>query len=233
MSKLAIITGCSRGIGLATAEAFLHDGWQIIGLSRTSCPNSNVDSRCVDITQADALETHLGGLIEKISNSERCCLIHNAGQPIRDRIGKQNIGRLKQAFDVFIVAAAHLNNHLLQHLPASSSVLYVGSTLSNIATPGNASYTIMKHAINGMMQASCQDLAGRGIHTCCVCPGFTDTELLHGSMPTAAAIDWAKQSVAAKRLISPEEIAELLLYCANHPVINGASIDANLGLLQS
>jgi 3-oxoacyl-[acyl-carrier protein] reductase len=65
-----------------------------------------------------------------------------------------------------------------------SSVLYVGSTLSEKAVPGSFSYVVSKHAQLGMMRATCQDLMGTGIHTAMVCPGFTDTEMLRNHLGT-------------------------------------------------
>ena len=79
-----------------------------------------------------------------------------------------------------------------------------------------------------MMRALCQDLAGTGIHTACICPGFTDTEMLRAHVPTDA-IDAVAGMSAFDRLIEPAEIAATLLFAAEHPVVNGAVIHANLG----
>ena len=94
--------------------------------------------------------------------------------------------------------------------------------------PGSYSYVISKHAIVGMMRALCQDLAGTGVHTACICPGFTDTEMLREHVPADAMAAVAEVS-AFNRLIKPGEIAETLLFAAGNPVVNGAVIHANLG----
>ena len=77
-----------------------------------------------------------------------------------------------------------------------------------------------------------QYLIGREIHTACVCPGFTDTEMLRRHVP-----DEAMQAVRAmsayNRLIDPDEIVETLYWAANNPVINGAVLDANRGQKES
>jgi NAD(P)-dependent dehydrogenase (short-subunit alcohol dehydrogenase family) len=112
-----------------------------------------------------------------------------------------------------------------------SSVLYVGSTLSEKAVPHSFSYVVSKHAIVGMMRATCQDLVGRAIHTACICPGFTDTEMFRKHVPTEA-LDQIRAMSAYGRLITPEEIAETLFWAANNPVINGAVIHANLGQVE-
>ena len=96
--------------------------------------------------------------------------------------------------------------------------------------PGSFSYVISKHAQLGMMRATCQDLMGSGIHTALVCPGFTDTEMLRTHIGTDPEVEQAVASLNSfNRLIDPLEIAELLLWCHQHPVINGAVLHANLG----
>ena len=86
----------------------------------------------------------------------------------------------------------------------------------------------------GMMRATCQDLVGSGIHTACVCPGFTDTEMLRAHVGDDPAV---LQSIASGngfcRLVTPQEMASLLRYAAENPVINGAVLHGNLGQIES
>ena len=126
----------------------------------------------------------------------------------------------------------YLNYFSIPFMRAGSAILYLGSTLSEKAVPGSYSYVITKHATIGMMRATCQDLAGRGVHTACICPGFTDTEMLRQHVPESAMEDVCAMS-AYNRLIDPDEIAETLFWAANNPVINGAVLHANLGQVEN
>ncbi len=232
-TKQLIITGGSRGIGKAAIALFQQQGWQILNLSRSACDIEGVNNLSVDLSSSRALEAHKKELRDIASDADQCCIIHNAGHMIRDRIGRQKIDILKSNFELIIVSAGILNNFLIESMKPGSSILYMGSTVSEMGVPKNASYITLKHAVVGMMRATCQDLAGSGIHTCCVCPGLTNTEMLQQSLPTEEAMNWAKAKVGANRLIEPNEIAELLLFCANHEVINGSVFHAHLGQLQS
>jgi len=110
----------------------------------------------------------------------------------------------------------------------------VGSTLSEKAVPGSFSYVISKHALLGMMRASCQDLMGTGIHTALICPGFTDTEMLRTHLgDNRAALQGICGMNSYNRLIEPEEIADFILWAHTNPVINGAVLHANLGQRES
>ncbi|MET0405622.1 MAG: SDR family oxidoreductase, partial [Cystobacter sp.] len=142
--------------------------------------------------------------------------------------------QLRQVLEVNVVAPASLNRLVRGHLTEGSSILYVGSTLSEKAVRGAASYVTSKHALVGLMRATCQDLVGTRVHTACICPGFTDTEMLREHVGAGEEVR-AKLAamVTFNRLIAPEEIADVLWRCAEMPVLNGAVLHANLGQLES
>jgi NAD(P)-dependent dehydrogenase (short-subunit alcohol dehydrogenase family) len=147
-----------------------------------------------------------------------------------DRIDALPSADLREILELNVVAANGLNQIVVPRMAAGSSVLYIGSTLAEKAVPGVASYVIAKHALAGMMRATCQDLAGRGIHTCMICPGFTDTEQLRGLIGGNAELLASITAMSAfDRLIEPEEIADAAAFAAGAPVLNGALIHASLG----
>ncbi|MEX2366607.1 MAG: SDR family oxidoreductase, partial [Pseudohongiellaceae bacterium] len=125
------------------------------------------------------------------------------------------------------------NQLLIPKMQSGSSIIYVGSTLSEKAVANTYSYVVSKHAMVGMMRSTCQDLAGRQIHTACICPGFTDTEMLRTHVGNDNEVLEAIASGSTfGRLIKPEEIADTIWFSANNPVINGALIHANLGQVE-
>ncbi|AFL75141.1 dehydrogenase of unknown specificity, short-chain alcohol dehydrogenase like protein [Thiocystis violascens DSM 198] len=228
--NLLIVTGASSGIGHAIATRFLVDGWVIVNLSRHPCPESGVENLVCDLAEPDAVAALDAPLQPWLKDAGRICLVHNASVMRSDRIDSLPSADLRAALELNIIAANGLNQLVVPHMGQGSSLIYIGSTLAEKAVPGVASYVIAKHALAGMMRATCQDLAGRGIHTCMICPGFTDTEQLRaliGDNPdTLAAITGLS---AFDRLIEPEEIAEAVAFAAHAPVLNGALIHANLG----
>jgi NAD(P)-dependent dehydrogenase (short-subunit alcohol dehydrogenase family) len=95
-----------------------------------------------------------------------------------------------------------------------------------------SSYVTTKHAMIGLMRSTCQDLFGRFIHTACVCPGATETEMLQEYVQgNTEALEMMAGTLSENRLITPEEIASTLLFCSQNSVINGSVIHANLGIL--
>ncbi|MFM7120398.1 MAG: SDR family oxidoreductase [Gammaproteobacteria bacterium] len=226
-----MITGASAGIGLATAERFLDAGWRVVNLSRRPCPNPRVQHVAADLGNPGFLSAIEDTLADLLSGAERIVLVHNAARMLKDTAGSTDSADLRAVFEVNLVAPNTLNAWALPRMRAGSSILYVGSTLSEKAVPGSFSYVTSKHAMIGMMRATCQDLAGSGIHTACVCPGFTDTEMLRTHVP-ADAMGAVSGMSAFGRLIEPREIAETLWWSAHNPVMNGAVLHANLGQVE-
>ncbi len=230
MHNYLIITGASRGIGKAIAAAFLAAGWQVLNLSRHTCDLEQVKNIPLDLAAADwetALEPDLKN---SLPTTSRICLVHNAATLYKDRVNSITAEQLRQVLEVNVVAPARLNRLILPYMQAGSSIIYIGSTLSEKAVSNAFSYVTSKHAIAGMMKATCQDVAGSGIHTACICPGFTDTPMLRKHLnQDEQTLVQIQEMTAFKRLVQPVEIAKMVLFCADQPVINGAVIHANLG----
>lgn len=230
--KTVLITGASAGIGLHSAKMFAEAGYQVINLSRRPCPLDSVTHITTDLADPGFLEPISAQLTQLLTDAESVVLVHNAAKLANDSTMDTDSADLRQVLEINLVAPNTLNGFVLPFMQTGSSILYVGSTLSEKAVPGSFSYVTTKHAMVGMMRATCQDLAGKGVHTACICPGFTDTEMLREHVPADAMQQIAGMS-AFGRLVTPDEIAQTLFWAAQSPVINGAVIHANLGQVES
>ncbi len=229
--KCLLITGASAGIGLHTAQRFLNEGYSVINLSRRRCPVDAVSQINCDLSSPGFLETISSQLTPQLKEADEIVLIHNAARMENDSAVETPSNAFREVLEVNLVAPNSLNYSVIPFMKPGSSILYVGSTLSEKAVPGSYSYVVTKHASIGMMRATTQDLAGRGIHTACICPGFTDTEMLRAHVPSDA-MDAVRSMSAFERLIDPDEIAECLYWAAQNPVINGSVMHANLGQIE-
>jgi NADP-dependent 3-hydroxy acid dehydrogenase YdfG len=229
MNNFLVITGGSRGIGEKTIAYFLQEGWKAINLSRTPCQLPGVDNIQVDLLEPEQIEEITSTLQSKLKGADNIALVHNAAFYKRDTIDALPIAQLQQTLMVNVVAAITLNQMVIPVMPPKSSIIYIGTTLAEKAVPGSASYTVSKHAIVGLMKATCQDLAGRQIRSCLVNPGLVDTQLLKDTMDKETLTFLLDTQVIGKRLIAPEEIAKVIYFCATNEVINGSIIRANLG----
>jgi len=228
--SLLIVTGASAGIGRAIAARFVRDGYHIINISRHPCTEQGVENLRCDLAVPGAADGLATALTPWLGGAGTICLVHNASAMHLNRVDNLASLDLRADLELNLVAPNALNRICIPHMRPGSSILYIGSTLAEKAVPGVAGYVIAKHGLVGLMRATCQDLAGRGIHTAMVCPGFTDTRqlraLIGDNADTLASITALS---AFDRLIKPEEIAAAVAFAAQAPVLNGALIHANLG----
>jgi 3-oxoacyl-[acyl-carrier protein] reductase len=229
--RLLLITGGSSGIGLQTADRFLRDGYSVVNLSRRKGPLPAVNHINCDLGTAGFLDNVSPQLLPLLQQAETVVLIHNAAALEPDTAVETPSNDFRSVLEVNLVAPNTLNFFTIPYMRPGSAILYVGSTLSEKAVPGRFSYVVSKHGLVGMMRATCQDLVGREIHTACICPGFTDTEMFRRHVPEEA-IGRAAQMSAFGRLVNADEIAATLHWAAHNPVINGAVIHANLGQIE-
>ena len=168
--KTAIITGASVGIGRATAQAFLQEGFEVFNLSRRACPVERCQQPACDLAVEHAIAPPA-----RPDSAMRTAPTSPGAQCQPD--AQRQRRRLRQRQPAPGPGNQRGRRQQPQPTPAatdaeSSSVLYVGSTLSEKAVPGSFSYVVSKHAQLGMMRATCQDLMGSGIHTATGLPGL-------------------------------------------------------------
>jgi NAD(P)-dependent dehydrogenase (short-subunit alcohol dehydrogenase family) len=232
--KIAIVTGASSGIGRAVARRFHAVGWRVVNLARRKSPDEEIDNILCELSDAETIASAAELLCAELRSSTEACIVHAAAELERSTADCQPLPSMRRAIEVNVVGPSQLNTLLLSALPTGSSVVFLGSTLSEKAVSGAFSYVISKHAVAGMAKATAQDMAGRGVHAVCVCPGFTDTPMLRAHLGDDAD---ALASVAAansfNRLLAPEEIAELVWTAHRNPSLNGSVLHANLGQIES
>lgn len=233
MNKFLLISGGSRGIGLATISLFLQQGYQVINLSRKQPPVDDVHHFTVDMSSLSWVDAVAEQLAQTLDAADQIVLVHNAAVLEKDSVLEIDPLSFQRVLQLNVIAASQLNTAILPKMKPGSSILYVNSTLGEQAVANTCSYVVSKHAQLGLMKTTCQDLFGSGIHTAAICPGFTDTEMLRDHVGNEQEIlDYFSQQNAFGRLLEPGEIADTIWFCSQNPAINGSIIHANLGQKQ-
>lgn len=230
--KYLVITGASSGIGFATAELFVKNKWTVVNISRSPCRIRQVINIISDLSCLDSAQYITQKLNQIIPSKAIICTTHNAALYNKDSLQSLDMKKLRLIIEANLISPLAINQYLLPKMSFGSSILYIGSTLSEKAVKGAASYVISKHASISMMRITCQDLANSGIHTACICPGFTNTEMLRKHLNNKKSIHEASKKSCFNRLIEPNEIANIIFFAANNSSINGSTLHANLGQIE-
>lgn len=203
MSRHALITGVSSGIGAATADKLLEEGWRVTGLSRTLVKRDSdaFVSLSVDLFDTAALKRAL------VSLPPIDAVIHAAGMMKAAPLGDLDEETSEKLWQLHIRVAEVLANQLAPQLPTGGRIVLIGSRTSTGAA-GRSQYVSTKSAMKGMVRSWAAELAPRGITANIVAPGATATPML--SQPGRESSPPKMPPIG--RYIQPEEVAALVGY---------------------
>ena len=224
MKKVALITGVMGGIGSATANAFLEQGWQVFGLDRIAPDKSPAGAQYMvcDLSDPIAIEktiTKVSGMVDRID-----ALVNNAAVQITKPLIKMSIEEwdlimatnLRPAF----LTAKHCYD-LLKH--AKGTIIHVSSVHAVATSKDIAAYAASKGGLVALTRAMAIEFADDGIRVNAVLPGAVDTPMLRDGLRRGHVGDGADEELLEAlgrntvmgRVGQPEEIAQTILFLAD------------------
>lgn len=194
--KSVLLTGCSSGIGLATAEALRDAGWQVFPTARkpedldmlrtagfAPIELDTGDSASVQAAAAAALEA---------SRGELGALVNNAGYGQPGALEDLDRNALRRQFEVNVFGLQELTNALVPHFRAKGTgrIVHVSSVLGFISSPFIGAYCASKFAVEALADAQRIELADSGVMISLINPGPIQTRFrLRAVEETAVAVD--------------------------------------------
>jgi NAD(P)-dependent dehydrogenase (short-subunit alcohol dehydrogenase family) len=173
-NKVVVITGASRGIGLATANEFLKKGYRVVGTSTTG----NSSTYKLDLSSEQSIESFVRQLNEE--NIRIDFLINNAAIMIDQKETSVDIKKLTQTLNVNLIGTISLTEKLLSIFNDGGAIVNLsselGSLLQNMPNKSYA-YRISKTAINMYTLTLSQRLEGKGIRVYSFAPGWVKTDM--------------------------------------------------------
>jgi NAD(P)-dependent dehydrogenase (short-subunit alcohol dehydrogenase family) len=207
MPRTWFITGVSRGIGRAIAEAVLDAGDNLVGTVRHA-------SQCADLTathgnracivEADVTDTHgIGNAVDTaLQRFGRIdVLVNNAGYTLLAGVEEATDEQIHHqfatnTFGVFAVTRAVLPTMRAQH---GGLVVMISSVAGVSASPGLGYYAASKHAVEGFSESLCKEVAPHGIRVTLLEPGLFRTDTLGASLCASAQQDSYLDTVGKAR----------------------------------
>ena len=235
-SKTVLITGCSSGIGRASARAFLEDEWRVYATARDEGDLDRlVDAGCetaaLDVTDEEDVRDVVERVAEESGRID--CLVNNAGYSQPGPIEDVPTERVHEQFDVNVYGPHRLTRAVLPHMRdrGRGRIINVSSSAGRVATPGMGVYSGSKFALEGMSDALRPEVKEYGIDIVLIEPGPVDSAFderaareLDGLEPSGAYDSYYELYRDTRSLgpgspvaVSPRVVADSILTAANVP----------------
>jgi NAD(P)-dependent dehydrogenase (short-subunit alcohol dehydrogenase family) len=242
--KIALITGGSTGIGLATAKLFQEEGAQVIITGRNAsgiaAAQKELGPRALAIASDTSKLKDIAGLIDAVrQKSGRIdILFANAGVAKFQPFGEIEESFFDEHFDINVKGLFFTIQAALPLIPSGGSILLTASVVSKKGFSGSSVYAATKAAVRSFGRTLATELAPRGIRVNTLSPGPVATPLFAkmGISEEAAGQlqERMSQAVALKRMGTSEEIARAALFLSSDDasLVVGAELFADGGLAE-
>ena len=242
--KIALITGGSSGIGLATAKEFVNEGAHVFITGRRDAElaaaakeiGKNVTAINGDVSNLNDLDR----LFDEIKRAKgRLDIVFaNAGVAKLAPLGSITEELFDSTFDINVKGVLFTVQKALSLLPDGASIILPGSIVGSKGLAVNSVYSATKAAVRSFARAWTTDLKKRGIRVNTISPGSIDTPGLSGLLGASEVgqqrLKAIKDNVPMGRLGRPEEIARAVLFLASDDssYVTGAELFVDGGFAQ-
>ena len=237
MSKIALITGGTRGIGKAISCALDAEGFKVIAIyhgneteAKKLSETTGILTRKWDVADAEACRKGLEDVTETLGMPQvlvnnagitRDCLLHKMTLPLWEDVLRTNL------FSLF-----HMTQPLVDGMKATGwgRIINISSINALKGQRGQTNYCAAKAGVIGFTKALAQEVATSGITVNAIAPGYMDTEMVR-AVPEAI-VQTITSQIPMKHLGQPDDIAHMVCFLASDKAdyITGATIHLNGGL---
>lgn len=174
---VALVTGASSGIGLATARALRRDGYRVFGTSRKPMADTpdGITMIVCDVTDDDSVQNAVDEVQSRAGRID--LLVNNAGIGLLGGAEESSQAQVKALFDVNVFGVLRMTQAVLPVMRGQRKgrIINLSSILGLIPAPYNALYASTKHAIEGYSESLDHEVRTQGIRVVLVEPGVTRT----------------------------------------------------------
>ncbi len=244
---VAVVTGGGSGIGRETCLTLAREGAQVViadvdrrGADETArmIAQKEQEAACevVDVTSADQVGRLVANTLERFGSID--ILVNDAGVHDQAPFCEEPQSMWERMYRVNVLGTALTSQAVVRWMKEHDGgvIVNVASKAGVVGEPGHAAYSASKGAVISLTRAMAIELAPYGIRVNAVCPGPTDTSMLHGAVPTQEGLDDLVAATPLGRLGRPQDIAEAVLYLASPDSSwctgQALSIDGGLSVLK-
>jgi NADP-dependent 3-hydroxy acid dehydrogenase YdfG len=197
-SKAVLITGCSSGIGRATALKLLGSGWSVYATARrpetlAELADAGCKTLALDVTDEQSMAT----AVDAVEQAEGAVgvLINNAGYSQSGAIESVPMEAVRRQFETNVFGLVRLTQMVLPKMRAQrwGKIVNLGSMGGRLSFPGGGHYHATKHALEAISDALRFELRGFGIDVILLEPGLITTEFGDAATASMAAVQSSQE----------------------------------------
>jgi NADP-dependent 3-hydroxy acid dehydrogenase YdfG len=211
--QVALVTGASRGIGAAVAEALRQEGARVIRVARTftAAAGDGEDIRC-DLTDAAEVGRLGARVLERYGPP--AVVINSAGAFLLRPLETTGADELEQMVAVNLLAPFNVAKAFLPAMRQAGRGTFVtlGSVADHVGFPENAAYAASKFGVRGLHETLVAEYRGSGVNLSLVSPGPTDTSVWDPYDP-----DRRQGFVPRAGMLRPADVAEAIMFIVTRP----------------
>ncbi|MDH4278907.1 MAG: glucose 1-dehydrogenase [Acidimicrobiia bacterium] len=241
--RVALVTGSSRGIGLALARALGGAGAQVVLNARSAealddaaatlrDEGLTVDVRAADVTDAGAVTEMIESIETAIGPLD--VLVNNAGMQDRAPVLEFPVDRFRALLELNLVAPFVVAQAAARPMAARGrgKIINIGSVQSELGRPTIVPYTASKGGLNLMTRGLCADLGPKGIQINTLAPGYFATELTQALVNDEEFSAWVAARTPAGRWGRVEELGGAVVFLASDAssFVNGQTLFVDGGM---
>jgi NAD(P)-dependent dehydrogenase (short-subunit alcohol dehydrogenase family) len=242
--KVAVITGGSSGIGLATAQRFVQEGAYVFITGRRQSELDKATALIGDGVTTIAVDSTSGADLDKLfatvltEKGALDTLVVNSGRQDKQELGKITEQNFDATFELNARASLFTVQKALPLMRTGGSVILVGSVAGYVGIRGNSTYSATKAAVRSYVRTWTREFGDRGIRFNALSPGPVDTPMMGGQADSVDQAIAIKAQIAAaiplNRMGRPDEIAAAALFLASDDssFMAGAELSVDGGMAQ-
>jgi len=229
-SRVVLITGGNRGIGYAIAEEFIRSGYSVAVTARSGAGPEGCLTVSADVTDSSSLDAALTRVEEKLGPVE--ILVANAGITRDTLLMRMSDDDFEDVINTNLTGVFRVVKRAIKGMVKGrfGRVILISSVVGLYGSAGQTNYSAAKAGLVGFARSLTRELAGRGITTNVVAPGFINTDMT-AALPEEQQERY-KEAIPSGRFAEPEEVARVVRWLASDEAayISGAVIPVDGGL---
>ena len=239
-NQIALVTGASRGIGAAIADALAAEGARVIGTATSASGAAAINDRLAAVNGAGrVLNVTEEGAVEALIDSiaaefgDVAILVNNAGITRDNLLMRMKDDDWDAIMNTNLKSVFKASRAVLRGMMKARSgrIINIASIVGAMGNAGQANYAAAKAGIMGFTKSLAREVGSRNITVNCVAPGFIDTDMTR-ALPEAQR-EALTQQIALGRLGDPQDIADAVVFLASTRAayITGQTLHVNGGML--